>query len=372
MERASEEIQMLRVLKVSGDEAFAIPAEEFNVKFNELERPVRAFKRHLQSVCGEPRFKQRLLLEDGTVLCDDSKIEAAQIQLVLLSYRASESATEEAELMTAAQDNDVEKLESLLQRPLHPDSCRVAPAALAARGIERTTPLAWACYQGHCDVAILLLEAGAVMQKTDNKGRAAISWACVGGSLEVVCMLLEAGADLEHSDDHGRTPLALACVEGHVEVVHRLLEAGADRDRADVFGTSPLAMACSQDRLEVVRLLLDAGAKKDTVDHEGETPLSCVCKQGRLQIVRLLLEAGAAMERVDYDGSVFLKVVAVSWGPQGKALVADIACRGVQAVDVGRLLFELHGHLGMSMVEELSRRGKMRFALGLRSENLAL
>eukprot|EP00439_Symbiodinium_sp_Y106_P042091 s786_g5.t1 len=52
-------------------------------------------------------------------------------------------------------------------------------------------------------------------------------------------------------------------------------------------------------------------------------------------------------------------VVAVSWGPQGKALVADIACRGVQALDVGRLLFELHGHLGMSMVEELSRRGKM-------------
>ena len=245
MERASEDQGMLRVLKVSGDEAFSIPVGEF-AKFNELDHPVRAFKRHLQSVCGEPRFKQRLLLEDGTVLSDDSKLEAAEIQLVLLSYRASES--EEEELMTASQDNDVEKLESLLLRPLHPDSCRVAPAALAARGIEGTTPLAWACYQGHFDVAILLLEAGAVLQKTDNKGRAAISWACVGGSLEVVCMLLETGADVEHSDDHGRTPLALACVEGHVEVVHRLLEAGADRDRADVFGTSPLAMACSQDR----------------------------------------------------------------------------------------------------------------------------
>eukprot|EP00434_Breviolum_minutum_P022164 symbB.v1.2.019568.t1/scaffold1591.1/size184449/4 len=42
-----------------------------------------------------------------------------------------------------------------------------------------------------------------------------------------------------------------------------------------------------------------------------------------------------------------IDVVAVSWGPQAKPLVADIACRGTQAVDVGRLLWELHGHQAM-------------------------
>ena len=38
-----------------------------------------------------------------------------------------------------------------------------------------------------------------------------------------------------------------------------------------------------------------------------------------------------------------IDVVAVSWGPQAKALVADVACRGTQAIDVGRLLWEIHG-----------------------------
>ena len=32
-----------------------------------------------------------------------------------------------------------------------------------------------------------------------------------------------------------------------------------------------------------------------------------------------------------------IDVVALAWGPYGKALTADIACRGIQAIDVGRL-----------------------------------
>ncbi|CAK9038671.1 Ankyrin repeat domain-containing protein 17, partial [Durusdinium trenchii] len=43
-----------------------------------------------------------------------------------------------------------------------------------------------------------------------------------------------------------------------------------------------------------------------------------------------------------------IDVVAVSWGPQAKPLVADVACRGTQAIDVGRLLWELHGNSAMS------------------------
>ncbi|CAJ1392831.1 unnamed protein product [Effrenium voratum] len=51
-----------------------------------------------------------------------------------------------------------------------------------------------------------------------------------------------------------------------------------------------------------------------------------------------------------------IDVVAVSWGPQAKPLVADVACRGTQAVDVGRLLWELHGIRAMS--GELLQPGK--------------
>lgn len=42
--------------------------------------------------------------------------------------------------------------------------------------------------------------------------------------------------------------------------------------------------------------------------------------------------------------AVHVDLVAVAWGPQGKAIVADVACRGVQAIDIGRLLWNIHGH----------------------------
>ena len=35
--------------------------------------------------------------------------------------------------------------------------------------------------------------------------------------------------------------------------------------------------------------------------------------------------------------SLNVDVVAVAWGPYGKSIIGDIACRGIQALDVGRL-----------------------------------
>ncbi|CAE8598224.1 unnamed protein product, partial [Polarella glacialis] len=58
------------------------------------------------------------------------------------------------------------------------------------------------------------------------------------------------------------------------------------------------------------------------------------------QTVRMGAVSKRVLEAVD---AVDIDVVAVSWGVQGKALVADLACRGVQAIDIGRLLWELHG-----------------------------
>ena len=57
---------MLRVLKASGEEAFAVEFEEF-VRMVREQQPVTvlALKRHLQRLGVQPRFKQHLLLPDG-------------------------------------------------------------------------------------------------------------------------------------------------------------------------------------------------------------------------------------------------------------------------------------------------------------------
>ena len=45
-------------------------------------------------------------------------------------------------------------------------------------------------------------------------------------------------------------------------------------------------------------------------------------------------------------------VVAVSWGPYGKTITADIACRGIQALDVGRLLWNFWGQMILDFADQ--------------------
>ena len=74
---------MLRILLASGAELTAVP----NDLLQEWDgQAVGALKRRLQSFCGQPRFRQRLL-QGGSILPDNAALEApADLQLVLLDF----------------------------------------------------------------------------------------------------------------------------------------------------------------------------------------------------------------------------------------------------------------------------------------------
>ncbi|CAE7470449.1 Ank2, partial [Symbiodinium sp. KB8] len=108
---------------------------------------VRALKRHLSSFCGCPRFKQRIL-RDGTLLADDTKLEVLAeqtLELVLLEFLPT-AESEVQELLSAAANSHLAKLEALLQRPQDPD-------------LGDEPPLLASCRDGHLEVVRLLLEA---------------------------------------------------------------------------------------------------------------------------------------------------------------------------------------------------------------------
>ena len=53
-------------------------------------RHVRDLKLHLQKFCGHPRFRQRLLQENGQILPDAAVLDApCRLQLVLLGFAES-------------------------------------------------------------------------------------------------------------------------------------------------------------------------------------------------------------------------------------------------------------------------------------------
>ena len=291
--------EMLRVLNPAGEVVLAIPFEEL---VGTLEGPparVRALKRYLQPVCGQLRFKQRLLLLNGDMLSDDVELkEPVDLQLILLPYAASSNAHVK-QLEQAARMNDVPAMELLLQRPQHPD-LMTRPSYEEARGIAA---LHRACQHGSIEAARLLLEATADVNMADGFESTPIFYASQKGYLELVRLLLEAKADPEKDIDfNATTPMHRASQNGHLEVLKLLLEAKANKDKRSRCGRAPIHLATQFNQVEIVRLLLEAKADKDVANNIRETPVYVAAHTGCVQVLRVLLEARADKDKANYMG----------------------------------------------------------------------
>ena len=305
---------MLRVRWPSGEELATLPVEDG--------LDVRALKRALQCLedVALPRFRQRLL-QDDKFLEDDAVLSGLStpmdLTLVLLPF--CDAMQEEVEALDrAVRRGLLSEVERILQRPQAPDL--ICPH-------HGLTPLAQACCQGHVEVARLLLEACADKDKKCGLDcRTPLYMACDRGHLEVtrlllepgshpdmlagpllrsstlghaemVLLLLKAGADVERFG-----PLAQAASTNRIEVVRALLEARANPDGA--FGLrvsrTPLIEAIAASSKEspcAVSLLLKAKAETGKV-YEGRTALGLASSKGDSGIARLLLEAGADKDQV--------------------------------------------------------------------------
>ena len=137
---------MLSVLMASGKELAAIPVEQLT--------NVEMLKKDLQKLCGVPRFRQRLIEQDGTCLEDHVILDTARaVHLLLLPFAVS---GEGARALTeACAKGLVSKVQELLQFPIDPN-CR----GFNDDGLF-VTPIIVASHKGHVEVVRLLLEAGA-------------------------------------------------------------------------------------------------------------------------------------------------------------------------------------------------------------------
>ena len=81
--------------------------------------------------------------------------------------------------------------------------------------------------------------------------------ACEKGHVDVARLLLDKGAEVDRANVGGVTPLWIACSEGHVNAVRLLLKRGAEVDRAIVDGMTPLRIACQEGHVDVAQLLVE-------------------------------------------------------------------------------------------------------------------
>eukprot|EP00803_Ostreobium_quekettii_P004608 evm.model.scf_735EXC.5 EVM.evm.TU.scf_735EXC.5 scf_735EXC:40634-45634(+) len=173
-------------------------------------------------------------------------------------------------LWEAASDGDLNKVKAAIE----------AGADLEQEvGDHEHTPLGIAALNGHKEVVVELLKAGAQPNTEDHEGVTALSLAAHTTnehSLAIVELLLDAGADPNLPDFHGTVPLHLAAFVGSLEIVEALVAAGAEVDPEADAGLTPLILASQRGHADIVKFLLASGADPNLSEQTGLTPLHVV------------------------------------------------------------------------------------------------
>ncbi|HTR86933.1 MAG TPA: ankyrin repeat domain-containing protein [Reyranella sp.] len=136
------------------------------------------------------------------------------------------------------------------------------------------TPLMQAAFEGREADAKRLLDNGANIHATTDRGSTALIFAAQNGHDKIVALLIHREANLDAKTDDGATALFWASSNGHLAVVRALLGHGAGVNEKNRMGATALMAASANGHLEVVKSLLEAGAKADISLRDGRTASS--------------------------------------------------------------------------------------------------
>jgi ankyrin repeat protein len=171
-----------------------------------------------------------------------------------------------------------------------------------------------------------LLDAGADVNATKERGRTAFLWAAMAGKTEAVKLLLVKGADVNSSSPTGTTALMHAVDNGQIELVRLFLAKGASVNASDSEGMTALMVAMRQPHLGIVNFLLEKGADVSLRNAGHRTAWQMVCSRGHKEIEEALKAEGAKVEPpwvyIARDGLNFVKepqTVPVCGSPRPKS-----------------------------------------------------
>ncbi|KAL4624372.1 ankyrin repeat and SAM domain-containing protein 3 [Arapaima gigas] len=162
-------------------------------------------------------------------------------------------------------------------------------ADLDHKNIGGWTPLMYAAYIGHDNIANLLLEAGVDVNATTPKGQTPLMLAASCGNESIAYFLLQQGAELEMKDTRGWTALFHCTSTGHQQMVKFLLDNSANANLKEPVSEFTLLMEAAASGHEIiVQYLLEHGVNVDERNAKGETARALALLYGHTKIASLI------------------------------------------------------------------------------------
>jgi ankyrin repeat protein len=156
------------------------------------------------------------------------------------------------------------------------------------------------------EIAKLLLEKNADLNRRNRQGKTALMFAAEKGHTEIVKLLVEKGATLNDRDRKRKSAADYASISGHTDILNFLLEKGAGKPVAKIkkekksaplikSETVLLHKAAALSNLSMMKQLIENGTDINATDSSGSTPLISALKSGApekklLETVKFLLE----------------------------------------------------------------------------------
>jgi ankyrin repeat protein len=174
--------------------------------------------------------------------------------LISCGKKHTATSAEISGILDAAKNGDLETAKTLLNA--NPDLVNARDEGTENPGY---TPLHWAVFNGHKDIAELLLANKADVNAKTKYDTTPLILAAGRGDKDAVELLLANKADVNAKDSAGLTPLILASMNGRANVLDLLLANKADVNAKDNNGVTPLHAAVLRKHEDVAEFLRQHG-----------------------------------------------------------------------------------------------------------------
>ncbi len=167
-------------------------------------------------------------------------------------------------------------------------------------------------------IKFLVQQEGNGVNKLTHDGRIYLHWAANKGNLEVVKFLLENGANIHLTDDKGATPIVFAASNGQANpaLYEMFFKAGNDPKQKFKNGANLLLLGIPNDReLKLATFLETKGLSLKDTDGLGNTAFNYAARSGDVQFLQKLQKKG-----IKFDGRA---LIVASQGSRGSSATLE-------------------------------------------------